>query len=1293
MSSLRHRLIPKRLTPFGVALLYAAFAALWIIASGLLLTFSVADPLLQGRIELAKGLLFVTVTSGLLYLLLKGWREPVTAEQTPPPDAELPTAKKKWLPWLLLALALAVPLLGYSIIRLHTPLVEKDAYANLEAVARLKAEQIEHWLLEQQSVGTMLADHHDLADPINDLIHDPANAPLSDAIVDRLNLLQKAFRYDGIVLLDTRGMLVLGLGQHQDIPAGLPAMLEQIMANKTVLHSDLYRDDRGATHLDWLVPIIDPDRAQAEVIAILVLRTTAERFLYPLIKQWPTASDTAETLLVRREGESIRFLNELHHRQGTAMVMTRPLNSNGLPAAAAIEEMHPGTVQGSDYRGIPVLAAYRPVAGTDWHIITKIDREEVLAPLHQLVRWVSLVALVAIIALSAFALMLWRQHRRLHRLATQAQVSAVIRENEQRFRAITQSAHDAIVSSDENGSIVGWNPSAARMFGYSEQEILGQSLTVLMPERFLADHREGMARASAAEEDRLSRPAINMAGLRKDGSEFPLEMSLSQWTTTAGRFFTGILRDVTERQAADAKIRTLTHLYSALSQCNQAIVRCEDEEQMYDQVCRAAVQQGEMKMAWIGLIEPDGRTIRPVASFGDGSELLEHIPITTDADCPFGRVPTGTAIRENRPFWRQDLMHDPAAAAWHDQAGLHGWAAAATLPLRRNGSTVGAFTLYAGEVDAYTHEIRNLLSEMAEDIGFALSNFAREEVRRQAEAKLSLAARVFEQSSEGFVICDPHMNILSVNRAFSEITGYSETEALGQNPSLLKSGRQDADFYRDMWEHINETGSWQGEIWNRRKSGEIYPEWLSISAARGDHGELTHYIGIFSDITQHKKTEEHIRYLAHYDALTGLPNRSLLNDRIKIAIAQAQRRKQQLTLMFIDLDRFKNVNDSLGHLVGDRLLIEVAQRLKTVVRDEDTVSRLGGDEFILLLPATDADGAIRVAEKIIQALTEAFLTEGNELSVTPSIGIAMYPADGQQAERLLQCADSAMYRAKEAGRNTFRFFTAEMQVHAIRELQLENALRRALERNELSLNYQPQIDLASGRIIGSEALLRWNNMDFGTVSPAEFVPLAEDSGQILAIGEWVMRTAVAQIRAWQQAGLPLLPVAVNLSAVQFRQKNLPQLVHSILKQHDLEPKYLELELTERITMEDPAAAIAIMDELHAIGIQLSIDDFGTGYSSLAYLKRFRVQKLKIDRSFVRDITRDPEDEAIINAVISLARSLNLRTIAEGVETIEQLEFLRQHHCDEIQGYYFSRPLSTEAFALFLQHAQSLIENA
>ncbi|MDO9011600.1 MAG: EAL domain-containing protein [Gallionella sp.] len=557
--------------------------------------------------------------------------------------------------------------------------------------------------------------------------------------------------------------------------------------------------------------------------------------------------------------------------------------------------------------------------------------------------------------------------------------------------------------------------------------------------------------------------------------------------------------------------------------------------------------------------------------------------------------------------------------------------------------------------------------------------------RKHTEESLFTLSFAMEQSPNSIVITALDGRIEYVNSTFKKVTGYSLDDVLGKNPRIQQSGKTSRETYADMWSHLTRGEPWQGELVNCRKDGSEYTEAVQISPVRQVSGRVTNYLAVKQDITEKKKAEERIERLAHFDQLTGLPNRSMLNARFKFALSLAQRSGEQLALMFLDLDRFKNINDTLGHAVGDQLLMEVARRLKATLRDEDTVSRLGGDEFIIVLPGIDANGAAHVASKLLEAVSLSWQFEQHELIATPSIGIAIYPDDGKDFETLSKHADAAMYRVKQEGRNDFRFFTPEMQASSARSMQLANALRYALSRNELFLHYQPQIAIQDGRIVGAEALLRWEHPELGMISPAEFIPIAEDGGQIIQIGEWVLRTAVRQLKDWMDSGLPPMVMAVNLSAVQFHQTNMIERVTSILDEVGLPHKYLELELTEAVAMNDPLVAIAVMDRLHESGIRMSIDDFGTGYSSLSYLKKFKVSKLKIDQSFVCDITDDPEDKAIVTAIINMASSLGIRTIAEGVETSGQLAFLRLQGCDEVQGYYFSKPLLAEQFEVFARN--------
>jgi len=566
--------------------------------------------------------------------------------------------------------------------------------------------------------------------------------------------------------------------------------------------------------------------------------------------------------------------------------------------------------------------------------------------------------------------------------------------------------------------------------------------------------------------------------------------------------------------------------------------------------------------------------------------------------------------------------------------------------------------------------------------------------RRAADAEQRLAAAVFENSAEGIMVTDLSGKIQRVNRAFTQITGYAAEEAIGETPRLLQSGRQSPQFYMEMWAALVEHGHWQGEIWNRHKNDKVYPEWLSISRipALEDGGE-ERYVGIFSDISRQKEAEKEISRLAFHDALTGLPNRFMLMERLDTDLARAERLGHLDALLFLDLDHFKHVNDSLGHGVGDAMLKEVARRLRENVRDYDMVARLGGDEFVVLINAV-ADNhhqalcrARRGAEKIRSALVEPMIIAGHELHSSASIGVALLPVDAACAEDALKYADKAMYQAKSSGRNTIQFFTLDMQNEAQQRLVLENELRRAIERDELALHYQPIVDFSTSRVAGLEALLRWRHPRHGNVSPVTFIPIAEETGLILPIGEWVLKTACAQACSWQDVGLATVYVSVNLSAVQFRQGDIARTIREVLRETGLDPTYLELELTESLLVENVGAAVRILDDLAKMGIGLSIDDFGTGYSSLSYLRKFSLHKLKIDRSFVEDLPDNPDATAITTTIVQMAHNLGLRTVAEGIENNAQLDYLRKQGCDFGQGYLCSMPLPAEEIPAFLSGGQ------
>jgi diguanylate cyclase (GGDEF)-like protein/PAS domain S-box-containing protein len=551
---------------------------------------------------------------------------------------------------------------------------------------------------------------------------------------------------------------------------------------------------------------------------------------------------------------------------------------------------------------------------------------------------------------------------------------------------------------------------------------------------------------------------------------------------------------------------------------------------------------------------------------------------------------------------------------------------------------------------------------------------------KKIEKQMPIWAKIFESSGEAISVTDAENRFVAVNRMFSSTTGYSPDEVSGKEPSLLKSGHHDNLFYQNMWASINQTGSWQGEIWEKRKDGVIYLKWLRIDQIKDAEGNLINYLARFTDISEKKATEERFRYLDRHDALTGLPNRKALENQLLAEIKQGRHNGKRVGVISLDLDRFKNINDSLGHQIGDEFLKEIAERLQSCSSKTKITARFGGDSFIFIVPAiSKKNEMIAVIQDIMSTLEEPLIYGELELTVTASIGVSLFPDDGDTADVLIRNADTAMHRVKDNGRNFYEFFEANMNEYASERLILENDLRRALERGEFVLFYQPQFDSKTEKVIGVEALIRWVHPTRQLVPPGDFIPILEETGLIIPIGEWILEEALRQHQQWMEKGLPPIAISVNISAVQFHDKSFLSMLSSVIENSGIEPSYLDLEVTESVVMRQPELVIKQLDSIKSMGISLSLDDFGTGFSSLSYLRYFPLDRLKIDQSFVRGLAIDSVNEAIIESVVALGKSLKIRTIAEGVETKEELDFLCKLDCDEIQGYYFSKPLSSEEF--------------
>jgi diguanylate cyclase (GGDEF)-like protein/PAS domain S-box-containing protein len=552
---------------------------------------------------------------------------------------------------------------------------------------------------------------------------------------------------------------------------------------------------------------------------------------------------------------------------------------------------------------------------------------------------------------------------------------------------------------------------------------------------------------------------------------------------------------------------------------------------------------------------------------------------------------------------------------------------------------------------------------------------------KQMERRLELWAKVFEASSESILITDADRRILTANRAYCRSMAYDLSEIVGAKPDFMRSDHHPDGFYAELWTATARRGSWQGEIWIRRKTGETFPVWAVLNAVYDESGTITHYIIASLDISERKASEQRISHLAQHDVLTDLPNRALCIERLRMALQQAERYQRRVAVLFIDLDRFKNINDSLGHHIGDGLLRSVSLRLLQAVRAGDTVSRMGGDEFVVILNGVaDTDEITHIVDhRLIALIRQPHDIDGAELHVSCSVGIAVFPEDGRELDTLMRNADAAMYQAKAQGRNNAQFFTIDMDRRARERMVIENDLRAGLERDELRLFYQPRVDCRSGRLLGAEALVRWQHPEQGLVTPARFIPIAEETGLIIPLGTWVLLEACRQQAAWRDAGMTEIVISVNLSAAQLNAPDLLETIRTALLRYQINPARIELELTESLLMEHVTSTIELLNAIKGLGVSLSVDDFGTGYSSLNYLHRFPIDKLKIDQSFVSDMLDDPNDLAITKAVIGLGHTLGLRVVAEGVEKMEEMRVLSAAGCDELQGYLFGKPMPADEF--------------
>jgi len=798
------------------------------------------------------------------------------------------------------------------------------------------------------------------------------------------------------------------------------------------------------------------------------------------------------------------------------------------------------------------------------------------------------------------------------------------------YRALLQAAPDAIVVVNQSGTIVLVNAEAERLFGYRRAELIGKAAEILVSEHSRGQQSDQYARFRAAVAERPTVTGLELFGLRKDGREFPAEIRLSPLDTKQGIWVSSAIRDISGRRGTEEDLRRLA-----------SIVACSD-----DAIISKTLE---------GIITSWNAGAGRIYGYSAKETIGKSVTMLVPADRP-----------DEIPKVLERLKRGQTVDHFE------------TVRVRKDGQEI--------QIELTVSPIRDALETIvgASAIGRDIS------VRKAAEEHLvQMEARyrgLLEAAPDAMVVVNQSGEIVLLNLQAEKQFGYPRDELLGQQVSnIIPKGfaeRLIADGTRTAEEALAQQIGTGIELYGRRKDGVIFPIEIMLSPLENPEGILV--TAAIRNVSVARAMSRQMTHSVQHDFLTGLPNRTLVNDRVSQAIAFAQRHTKKVAVLFLDLDGFKHINDSLGHSTGDKLLQSIAKRLVKCVRGSDTVSRQGGDEFVVLLSELErSEDAAITARKMLQAAAEVHSVDQHDFHVTASIGVSVYPDDGLDAETLIKNADTAMYQAKENGHQSYRFFKPAMNVRAVERQSIEESLRSALERQEFSLNYQPQINLRTGKITGAEALIRWTHRTRGPVPPAQFIPVAEDCGLILPIGNWVLREACEQARAWVDAGLPPTTMAVNISAMEFRDEHFLKGVFAVLAETGLDPRSLELELTESVLMKRAESSESILKALRAREVRVAVDDFGTGYSSLSYLRKFSIDALKVDQSFVRQITTTPDETTIVAAVISMARSLKLRVVAEGVETREELAFLQAHQCDEAQGYYFGRPVLPEQFAALL----------
>jgi diguanylate cyclase (GGDEF)-like protein/PAS domain S-box-containing protein len=1192
--------------------IYAAFASSWIYFSDRLL-IQIADPVTAADMATYKGLFFVVATSSLLWLALQRSAN-VASDFVAVSDRGMP----RWFGLLALSLA-AVLTIGQVAYRAEADQLLRTAELQVTAMARLQRQSLSRWLGERSGNATVFA-----TDPTTRtfLTRWATSGDEKDAgsLTSSLAVLRETYGFAAVALADRNRRRIVGDADAiSDAPA-FAAAFERALAGE-VAFLDLHRRADGSLHLGFLAPVYGTDEVAGRLLAVAILDLHPEDRLYPSLARWPVPSETGETVIARIDGRDLVYLQDLPGRPGSALSFRRGLDDPTLPAARHARTGE-RTMRGVDYRGVPVIAAGETVPIAGWTLVAKVSEAEVLGSLGYRVLATGAAIGVAVIACLGLAWVVW-QRQRLRALAAEMRARRRAEAAETRYRTTFEEAPVGIAHIGLDGGLISCNRTFAAVTGRSPAELATMRYSDLLPPE---DRAAAEAVADRLHTGEITSWAVHRRFVRPSGeiAHVGVTAALLGDIDDGQPYIVAMCEDITARVRVEEALRRSEERFDL------AMRGTEDGLWDWDMVTGDVYFSPGWK-AMLGYRDDEivGRIETHIA--------LIHPDDRAEAEATTRRVLAGT--------------DDSFVCEFRLRAAAGDWRHILARALVVRGPDGRAVRMVGTHIDITR--------------------------RKRDEAELRRAAAVFTNIQEAVVITDPDGRAIAVNPGFSTITGWSREEAVGRDVSMFQADRRGDELEREIDAHLDAVGYWQGEIESRRRDGEVFPAWVTVSSVLDDAGGVVHRIGTFTDIGRLKDQEARLAQLAHYDPLTGLPNRVSLERDLDLATGRAVAEQTAGVVLFLDLDRFRYVNDSLGHQAGDELLRLVAERLRSDLPADGLLARTGGDEFVGLRVGIESESEIeRIARAWVTRFDAPFvLAAGQEIYISASLGIARFPADGTNAADLLQHADAALFEAKRAGGATHRLYSRGLTDAATGRLELEAGLRRALARGELVLHYQPLVAVDGGRLIGVEALVRWNDPRLGLIPPDRFIPLAEETGLIVPIGDWVRRTACRQMQTWRRAGFDLSVIAVNLSPREFQRADLVRRIADVLDETGLPAEYLEIEITETALLEQGSAVDRRIAALARLGVRLAIDDFGTGYSSLAMLRRLPIDKLKIDRGFVADLPEDRISTEIVSTVVSLGRTLGLEVLAEGVETEPQYEALKACGCSQMQGYLFARPMS------------------